>query len=183
MEHIAIPLGEIHPPFNWKFANSAAREAATVAAEEVDCVALQLDTAEIYRLVSVSPAVWQRVGGSASGSGYPAYVAAEPVSGHQVIALDSAGEAVYATADDASFLFRVVGVSANAATTGALVTVQNADVMEHGGWSWTPGDTLFLGLGGGLVNAVPPTAAFVLVVGRALSATRILIGLQSPIVR
>lgn len=59
MEHSAIPLGEIHRPHNWEFANLAARTAATVTdADAIGCLALQLDDGSYWRLASVVPAVW-----------------------------------------------------------------------------------------------------------------------------
>lgn len=64
MEHIAIPAGERHPAHNWQFADAAERLAAAVTSEEVGCLALQLDTHDLWRLVSVGPAVWKPINGS-----------------------------------------------------------------------------------------------------------------------
>ena len=61
MEHIAIPAGERHPPHNWAFADATARLASTPVFEDVDCVALQLDTHTYWRLVSVGPVVWRQI--------------------------------------------------------------------------------------------------------------------------
>ena len=182
MEHIEIPAGERHPPHNWSFANEAARLAATVDAEGVDCVALQRDTHDYWRLVSVGPPVWQRINAGAASGGKRELIASAALSGHQVIAADGNGQAAYASADDLADVLRVVGVSTHAAALGASILVETNDVLEHGAWAWTPGDVVFLGINGAIVSAVPPGAAFSQVVGRALSATRILVGIQPPIV-
>lgn len=119
--------------------------------------------------------------GPAGTSTRPAYTTAAALSGHQVIALDLSGLAIYATSDDVSLAFRVVGISTGAASSGASITVQDKDVMTHGGWSWTPGQLIYLGLNGVLTNTVPVSATFILVMGKALSATSILVGIQPPI--
>jgi hypothetical protein len=181
MEHIEIPAGERHPPFNWKVADATARLALVLASDELDCVALQLDTSELWRLVSIGPAVWSRVGAAADRIGQYA-VAASAVSGHQAIALDSAGQAIYASADTLADALRVSGISTAAAVGGAEVFVQTQGVLDHGGWAWTPGTPVFLGLAGALVSSPPVSGTFVQIVGRALSPTKLLINLQPPII-
>ncbi len=108
----------------------------------------------------------------------PASVA---LSGHQVIAVNALGEAVYASADDPAQVGKVLGISTSAAIAGALLPVQSKDVLEFAGWSWVPDSVVMLGLNGALVSTLPPGAVFLQVVGRALSATRILVGVQPPI--
>lgn len=119
--------------------------------------------------------------GPAGTSTSPSYTTAAALSGHQVLALNSAGLALYASADDLSMAFRIVGISNNAASSGGSITVQDKDVMTHGGWSWTPGQIIYLGLNGALTGTVPVSATFILVMGKALSATSILVGIQPPI--
>lgn len=119
--------------------------------------------------------------GPAGTSTRPAYTTSAALSGHQVIALNASGLAYYASADDLSTAFRVVGISTGAAGSGASITVQDKDVMTHNGWSWTPGQLVYLGLNGTLVAAVPVSAAFILVMGKALSSTSMLVGIQPPI--
>lgn len=119
--------------------------------------------------------------GPPGGAG-AAYTAAAVVSGHQAVALDSAGQAFYASAGTLSHALRVAGVSLNAAAIGEEVTVLAAGLVDHGGWTWTPDQPVYLGLNGALVQSVPVGAVFALVVGKALSATRLLVALQPPIV-
>lgn len=74
MEHIAIPLGEIHTPFNWEFADAAARLAASPDPSEVGLVCLQLDTMVSYRLTDVSPLTWVGIEGASAAAGDKNYV-------------------------------------------------------------------------------------------------------------
>lgn len=121
------------------------------------------------------------VPGSPGGAG-AVYAAAEPVSGHTVMAVDSTGQVFPASADTLSHALRLAGVSINAAATGDDVTVVGAGLVQHAGWAFTPDAPVFLGLGGALVQSVPLGAVFTQVVGKAVSATRLLVQLQPPVV-
>lgn len=119
--------------------------------------------------------------GPPSGSGAQ-YAAATAVSGHRVMALDAAGEAFPASCDTLSHALRIAGLSLNAADQGDPVTVLGAGLVDHAGWAWTPDTPLYLGLNGALVDALPGGAVFAQVMGKAVSATRVLIAVQPPIV-
>lgn len=74
IEHLEIPLGERHPPHNWEYADTTAREAATgFTADDVGNVALQLDDFSRWTLIDDDPVTWQgdtsgtTPGGSAGG--------------------------------------------------------------------------------------------------------------------
>lgn len=103
------------------------------------------------------------------------------LSGHMAVAYDAAGDLVYASADEAAHAWTLAGVTTGAAAAGDEVTVQRNDVIEHGGWAWTPQQLVFLGLGGVLTQSLPPGAAFCSVLGVALSPTRLMLQLQPPI--
>jgi hypothetical protein len=67
MRHGDVPAGFIHTPFNWVYANAAARVAATgFVAGDVNKLALDLDTGKTWRVVSVAAgaATWAIVGGT-----------------------------------------------------------------------------------------------------------------------
>lgn len=119
--------------------------------------------------------------GPPGGSG-TSFVTAEAVGGHLVLALNAAGLAFRASADVSSHALRVAGLSLSAAAAGDAVTVQSAGYVEHSGWTFTADAPVYLGLNGALVQAVPAGAAFVQVIGKALSSTRLLVALQPPIV-
>ena len=62
MEHNVIPLGEIHKPHNWEFANENSRlSALNIVQSEVGCLSLQLDSGTYWRLVSAAPLIWSPV--------------------------------------------------------------------------------------------------------------------------
>lgn len=116
------------------------------------------------------------------GGALSSFEAASPLSGHQVIALDASGKAVYASCDNLAQVLRVVGISTAAAAAAAPISVQSKDTLEHAGWSWVAGDTILLGLNGALTSSLPVGAAFLQVLGKALAPTRILVGVQPPII-
>lgn len=59
MEHVAIPLGEIHKPHNWEFISSTERTAASgFLLEDIGAISLQLDDGSYWRLSANDPATW-----------------------------------------------------------------------------------------------------------------------------
>lgn len=103
-----------------------------------------------------------------------------PISGHSVVACDSAGELVAADATNPAHRGAVLGVVADAYSPGDDAVVQTGYVLEHAGWAWAPGPVL-VGLSGQLAQAPPAGALFAQVIGQALSSTRVLIDINPPI--
>lgn len=60
MEHVDIPVGEIHAPFQWLPADSAARLAIVPISSDVHKLALQLDDLSQWLLVDDSPVTWEQ---------------------------------------------------------------------------------------------------------------------------
>ena len=118
----------------------------------------------------------------AAGGAAAEYTASAALSGHAVIAINSAGQAFYASSDQLSHALRVAGVSIGAAVLGDPISVVSAGLIVHGGWSWTPGSPVFVGLNGALTQSLPVGAVFSRVIGQAVSATGLLVDLQPPIV-
>lgn len=59
MEHVLIPIGEIHVPHNWEYVDQIERDAAVITDTDlVGRVALQFDDGSYWRLQSADPAVW-----------------------------------------------------------------------------------------------------------------------------
>lgn len=99
------------------------------------------------------------------------------LSALRAVTVDGDGYAVYA--DAATLDGRAVaGVTLNA---GTVVTVQYSGPMSDAGWSWTPGRFIWVGADGALTQT-PPTSGDVVVVGRALSETQIMIDLNVNII-
>jgi hypothetical protein len=63
-EHDVAPLGEIHIPYNWSYANASARTGATgLLVADVGKFARQTDNNTIWLLTDDSPVTWVQVGG------------------------------------------------------------------------------------------------------------------------
>lgn len=134
------------------------------------------DLLEVAQQGPPGPQGPQGLGGSAVSS----YVANTELSGHIAVVLDSLGLALPADAATRAH-FAVAGVTVGSAVPGDPVTVVTTGVVEHGGWTFTPGAPVFLGLAGAIAQTLPPTAVFSKVLGVAVSPTRISINFQPAI--
>jgi hypothetical protein len=105
-------------------------------------------------------------------------IAVGALSGERMVKAVAGGFA-YASADQIGDLGHVTGLTTGAAADGASVDVQVSGEIDAGYWTWTPGP-VFLGLNGQLTQS-PGSAAFIQQVGMALSATRLLIEIFTPI--
>lgn len=81
--------------------------------------------------------------------------------------------------DDDEHIFQALGLTMTAAGIDDEINVQRSGPIDDSGWSWTPGP-VWLGSSGNLTQT-PPVGGNDLMVGVALSATRILLDLQQPI--
>ena len=106
--------------------------------------------------------------------------AAQPVSGHSVVAVDASGQLVPADCTNAAHRGAVLGVVDRAYSPGESAEVKTGFPLTHSGWAWAPGP-VFLGLAGQLTQSLPPGALFSQVIGQAVSPTRVLIDVQPPI--
>lgn len=131
-------------------------------------------------LVEVSGQGPQGPTGPPGSAGAVSYRAATALSGHVAIALDSNGDAIAADPTNALHA-NVVGLTSNAAVLGDNVQVVSRGFVEHLGWTLTPGQPVFLGPSGSIVQTVPGGAAFTKVLGFALAPTRMNIDLQPAI--
>jgi hypothetical protein len=104
------------------------------------------------------------------------------VSGHRVIAWES-GEARHADPTVLSDARRVIGVSLNAALSGAPVTVRQSGLVVDASLALTPGLPVYLGANGTLTQIPPaaPAAAYALRIGSALAADTLLVRISQPI--
>lgn len=107
-------------------------------------------------------------------------VGSTPLSGHSVVAVDAAGELIYADCTNPTHSGAVLGFLASAYSAGEDASVQTGFVLEHIGWSWAPGFVL-VGSGGQPVQSLPLGAVFSQIVGKVLSPTSILVDPQPPI--
>lgn len=116
----------------------------------------------------------------AAGSAYLRVPTNSPISGNMVVCAIG-GVCVYADCYNVDSAIGAVGVTARAETTSHPVDVQVTGEMEEPSWNWRPG-FVFLGVNGRLTQDLPSDAAVSLVVGRVVSATRLLIQVGRPVV-
>jgi hypothetical protein len=115
------------------------------------------------------------------GTDIAVYTATGAISGHLAVAETVPGFAVVASADNAAHVLRVAGVSIGAAADGTPLEVRKQRTLTHGGWTFTAGQPVYLGLAGALVQTVPVGALFIQVVGVALTSTSLLVAIQPPV--
>lgn len=109
-------------------------------------------------------------------------IAATSIIAYKVITTNASGQAIYADSATLAHANTVIGIAGNAASAGGSVGVQNSGIITNSGWSWTAGETLFLGSNGDLTrNAL--TGLFTLRVGYAKSPTEVYIRIERGIIR
>lgn len=156
-------------------------ETEILAEEAQDSVLVeQVEEIEILAVAEQGPPGRQGQPGPPGGA-TTVKVGPLPISGHSVVACDSAGELVAADCTNPAHRGAVLGVVADAYSPGDDAVVQTSYVLEHAGWTWVPGGAVLVGLSGQLAQTPPAGALFGQVVGQALSSTRVLIDVQPPI--
>lgn len=106
-------------------------------------------------------------------------IASQTISIHTVMAPDGTGGVVYASNNAPTAIGRAIGLAWNSANTGDTVQVIVSGEVDEPSWNWTPGE-VYLGVNGTLTQTAPSTG-FVQVIGVALTATRLSVGIQLPI--
>ena len=102
-----------------------------------------------------------------------------PLSGHRFVVLDN-DMAVYADCLTENHAHRVIGMTTGASDDGN-VSVQTSGEHEEPTWSWTLGHPVFLGENG-LMTQTAPTTGFSLIVGFPMTATKLFIKINQPII-
>lgn len=106
--------------------------------------------------------------GGAAGSSI-IYTAGTSVNGHRAVVM-SGGKVIHADNTTASHYNQVLGVSLGAAVLDDPVEVQLWGDITEPSWSWTAGQSIFVGAAGVLTQTVP-TSGFQQIVGFALTTT------------
>lgn len=106
-------------------------------------------------------------------------VAGENLSALRAVTSNSSGQAVYASNDTLANA-QVVGITNAAATSGANATIKISGILTDANWNWTKG-TVYLGTNGALTQTVPTSGSIVVHVGKALTATQLLIDIDTII--
>lgn len=89
------------------------------------------------------------------------------------------GQTFYLDYRDEDHIDLLLGITLTAASAGAPVNVQRSGVLDDSGWNWTPG-RIWLGIDGALTQT-PPADGYDVLLGTAVSATRIILNITDPI--
>jgi len=102
------------------------------------------------------------------------------IGGHRVVRSIGSGAVGYADYSVAGHGDDTIGISTGAADAGYTVQVQQFGYLTHVGWSWTPGQPIFVGTNGALTQTAP-TSGFVQVVGHASDTDEMYVSIEQAI--
>ena len=105
--------------------------------------------------------------------------AGENLSALRAVTSNVSGQAVYASNNTLANA-QVIGITSNAASSGAGVTIKTSGILTDANWTWTKG-TVYLGTNGTLTQSAPTSGAIVVHVGRALTTTTLQIDIDTII--
>lgn len=112
-----------------------------------------------------------------NSGGTQTYIAATPLGGHRVVAADSNGQAVHCDQTNPGACLAILGLSTGAVSQGEPVTPILTGTVEEPGWTWTPDGLVFL-TGLGELTQAEPQSGPTIVVGQAISPTRLVLTFQ-----
>jgi hypothetical protein len=121
-------------------------------------------------------------GDSATGFVINASIA---LGGHRIVKSDGTGAATYASNNDLSSSYGILGMTTGAAAQGAPLSIQESGRIIEPSWNWIPSQPIYLGIDGTLTQTPPNKTAgavFILVVGFAMTSTSIYIHIREPII-
>jgi len=147
----------------------------------VDEECLKVRITEDCLKVSICEVVQVSGGGNSDNTAF--FMPAETnINGLRVVVPSdtSPGHAIYADHRNILHASRVLGISKHAVLAGQAVEVMDGGSLGDPSWSWTVGP-IFLGEDGKMTQTAP-TIGFVLMVGKAVSATRISLNIDRPII-
>jgi len=101
------------------------------------------------------------------------------ISALRCITTNGSGEAVYATPDSLANAV-VIGISTTAGNTGETITIKTSGQLSDASWNWTKG-AIYLGANGVLTQTAPSGGAIVVHVAKAITATTIIIDIDTTI--
>lgn len=105
-------------------------------------------------------------------------IAGETISALRAV-YEEDGEVFFLDYRDQDHIDQLLGITLNAGASGAPITVQRILDITDAAWAWTPG-RVYLGVAGALTQSPAADGCDVLI-GSAVSATRIILNLQDPI--
>ncbi|WP_407715789.1 hypothetical protein ACJJWD_09545 [Comamonas testosteroni] len=97
-----------------------------------------------------------------------------------VVYEDLFGSVWPADPDAESDVLALLGVTVSAAVAGQPINVQRLGHIDEEAWQLQPGKRVFLG-GQGRLTQAPPQAGYDVLIGMAITSTRLLLNIQDPI--
>lgn len=120
-------------------------------------------------------------GATGESDKFVTYTASVALSGNRVVCLNGSGELIYGDSATVTHAHKILGITTGAVSSGATGTVQTTGEMTEAGWSWMVGSPVYLSTNGTLSHTAP-SSGFVLVIGFALTATKVFIDIKQPII-
>lgn len=108
-------------------------------------------------------------------------IAGETVGTNRVIICDVDGKYYHADSSDISHVGKVIGISKNATLTDEDIDLITSGSLEDQAFTFNPGQSVFFDTQGALTQT-PPSVGFIQVVGTAVSPTKVLVGIKSPVI-
>lgn len=158
-----------------------------VTIEEIQILAQQpddsvlVDEVEVVDVISVAeqgPPGPQGPIGPAGGAAFIRQTSA-PLSALLIVWEDEQGVVRPLDCNDEDHIDLMCGITLTAASGPGSVSVQCLGPVDDDNWNWSPG-RVYLGANGSLTQT-PPSGGFDVLVGVAVSATRVLLSLTDPI--
>lgn len=101
------------------------------------------------------------------------------LSAMRIVWEDGAGVVSVLDSADDDHIDLLCGITLAATSDAGPVTVQRTGAVDDSAWDWTPG-RVYLGANGAPTQS-PPTTGFDVLIGTAVSPTRIILNFQDPI--
>lgn len=102
-----------------------------------------------------------------------------PLSALLIVWEDTDGTVRPLDRSDGDHIDLLCGLTLTATGSAGMVNVQRSGTVDDSSWSWTPG-RVYLGANGTLTQT-PPVDGFSVLVGVAVSPTRLILNVQDPI--
>lgn len=116
-----------------------------------------------------------------SGGSAITLVASTPLGGHRMVYLNGS-DPQYADCTVASHAGRVLGITTSATNAGDTTSIVRSGDITEVSWNWDTALPVYLGTNGVPTQALPPNAAFSLIVGIPKTPTTLFVALREPIV-
>lgn len=172
--------------------NSVVVELTTVTSPIVELISSPDQTVEIgvTQVVAtlVETAAEQGPAGPEGRPGQPgppgnavSYIAGTSISAYKIVSVGADGKLTVASALSMASLSTVVGVLIGSASSGQLIVPLKEGIVDNPDWNFTPGQRVYLGDNGELVQTPLDGASFTQSIGVMLSPNKLLLSIETPV--